>query len=127
MVEASPSALLDRTQDCATGLPSMIQDGSIGLGVKLTTRLVGSIRARDITDLKGLNSNRLGRHRVQLAEDRGQTNNNRLSFPYGYRCKKAPTGTPSNARSDLPRAFAPARRGARRYDPESCPPNPREH
>jgi hypothetical protein len=52
MVEASPSALFDRTQLCATGLPSMIQDGSIGLGVKFSARLVVSIRARDIKNLK---------------------------------------------------------------------------
>jgi hypothetical protein len=43
-------------------LPSMIQDGSIGLGVKFTTSLAVSIRARDIRDLKG-NSNRLRAHK----------------------------------------------------------------
>jgi hypothetical protein len=31
-------------------LPSMIQDGSIGFGVRFTTRLVVSISARDIAN-----------------------------------------------------------------------------
>ena len=48
MVDATLSALWERTQDRATGLPSMIQDGSIGLGFRLTTRLPVSISARDI-------------------------------------------------------------------------------
>jgi hypothetical protein len=51
MVDAVPSALCERAQDCATGLPSMIQDGSIGLGVRLTTRLPASMSAQDIMDL----------------------------------------------------------------------------
>jgi hypothetical protein len=43
MVDASPSALSDSTHDRATGLPSMIQDGSIGRGVRLTARLAVSM------------------------------------------------------------------------------------
>src|ERR1700680_1006137 len=104
MVEASPSALLDRTQDCAAGLPSMIQDGSIGLGVKFTTSLAVSIRARDIRDLKKIQIG-LGRIRVRPAEFRRQTNNNRLSFPYGDSVKKR--GQPHEACTKWPagRAF----------------------
>jgi hypothetical protein len=48
MVDASPSALRDNTCHCATGLPSVIQDGSIGRGERATSRLVVSINARGI-------------------------------------------------------------------------------
>src|ERR1700745_2901476 len=48
MVVAVPSALCDSLQALASGLPSKIQDGSIGLGASSTFRLPISIRPRDI-------------------------------------------------------------------------------
>jgi hypothetical protein len=44
MVHASPSELFVKRADCATGLPLMIQDGSIGLDVKSTAVWATSIR-----------------------------------------------------------------------------------
>src|SRR5215471_10519000 len=51
MVEARPSALLDSTHQVASGLPSMIHDGSIGRGVRSTVNLAISINSRDIKNL----------------------------------------------------------------------------
>ncbi|MGY4457290.1 hypothetical protein ACVWYI_001250 [Bradyrhizobium sp. LB13.1] len=48
MVEAVPSELVDRTRERDTGLPSMIQDGSIGRSSRSTLQLPISINERDI-------------------------------------------------------------------------------
>jgi hypothetical protein len=48
MVEAVPSALVDRMCERDTGLPSMIQDGSIGRSSSSTLQLLISINVRDI-------------------------------------------------------------------------------
>src|ERR1700759_2918238 len=73
MVEASPSALFDSTDQVACGLPSMIQDGSIGRGVKSTVVLAISIRARDIENLKQSEA---------FAGGGLQSSGRNLSFPY---------------------------------------------
>src|ERR1700694_1451168 len=86
MVDASPSALFDRTQHCATGLPSKTQDRSIGLGVRFTTRLAASMRELDIANLKRIYSKNRPKtqKRMELGEARPEINNDPLSFPYGY-------------------------------------------
>ena len=48
MVEAVPSALVDRMCERDTGLPSMIQDGSIGRSSRSTLQLLISINDGDI-------------------------------------------------------------------------------
>jgi hypothetical protein len=55
MVEAVPSELVDRMCERDTGLPSMIQDGSIGRNSRSTLQLPISINARDIFFPKGYN------------------------------------------------------------------------
>jgi hypothetical protein len=52
MVVASPSVLCDKMHQDASGLPSRIQDDSIGRGVKSTVSLAISINERDIQNLK---------------------------------------------------------------------------
>jgi hypothetical protein len=47
------AALCDSTYDRASGLPSMIQDDSIGRGVRSTVSLAVSISEFDITGLGG--------------------------------------------------------------------------
>src|ERR1700761_1017542 len=73
MVEASPSALCDSTHEVASGLPSMIQDGSIGRGVKSTVVLAISISARDIQNLGQAEA---------FADRCKQATGPTLSFPY---------------------------------------------
>src|SRR5450755_914554 len=87
MVVASPSALLDRTEDCAAGLPSMIQDGSIGRGVRLTARLAISISVRDINNLKRVRA-KIGLRckGMQPGDAPRQARNKLLSLRYGPRC-----------------------------------------
>src|ERR1019366_1594077 len=93
MVEASPSALCDSTHHCAFGLPSMIQDGSIGRGVRLTTRLVVSISERDITaPRRKVRKPGLRCKTAQLGESRSQTNINLLNFAYGCRFNRSHRG-----------------------------------
>src|SRR5580704_10134072 len=80
MVDARPSALRDNTCHCATGLPSVIQDGSIGRGVKGRSSLVVSIRLRDI--IGGLK--RLNQKTACYSTRCGRINSgNFLSFRYG--------------------------------------------
>jgi hypothetical protein len=53
MVEAVPSELVERMCERDTGLPSMIQAGSIGRSSRSTLQLAISINARDIGFLNG--------------------------------------------------------------------------
>jgi hypothetical protein len=54
-VVAAPHALVDSTCKWASGLPSRIQDGSIGDGLRSTLQWPVSISASGIDDLHGLN------------------------------------------------------------------------
>src|SRR5581483_1392617 len=79
MVVARPSALCDRMQQVASGLPSRIQDFSIGRGVSPTVSLAISISERDIEKLNpfainsGPRETRAGHMSLRCG---------RLSFPY---------------------------------------------
>src|SRR6478752_7588914 len=98
MVEASPSALFDSTHQVASGLPSMIQDGSIGRGVKSTVVLAISINVRDIENLK----------QSEVFAGRGlQSSGRNLSFPYELRRIRPQHA--SERRNSRP--FAPAEYG----------------
>jgi hypothetical protein len=63
----------------------MIQDGSIGRGVRLTASLVVSMRARDIKNLKRVNKNACDQT-AAAAKVCAEASGNLLSVPYGNRC-----------------------------------------
>jgi hypothetical protein len=62
----------------------MIQDGSIGRGVRFTARLVVSIRLRGITNLKRIRS-KSDDCSTGCGEFSRQTRGNLLKVPYGHR------------------------------------------
>src|ERR1700759_1621646 len=93
IVEASPSALCDSTHQLASGLPSMIQDGSIGRGVKFTVSLAISINARDIQN---------SQQPEGLAGRGLQGSERRLNFPYEVRRNRRPAAIPyANSAANL--------------------------
>src|SRR5690349_21769637 len=55
MVVASPSVLCDSAHEVASGLPSRIQDRSIGAGFRSTVSLAISIRERDMNTSTEMN------------------------------------------------------------------------
>src|SRR5258707_8295600 len=63
----------------------MIQDGSIGRGVRLTTRLAVSMSVRDIKNpgTAALKNRLKMQKRQQLGKARRQATNKLLSLPYG--------------------------------------------
>src|SRR5215468_1128081 len=82
MVEAVPSALVDRMCERETGLPSMIQDGSIGRSSRSTLQFPVSINACDIFFPRKIGYDWFARSRASVSKDVCDASRRFLILPY---------------------------------------------